>query len=199
MTNSQLFYNDHKVLQRALTAVALLLALTMATPAWAFEVFLNGVKVTNLRNADLSNCAVKFDGDGNIKIISPGYIVTTDKDGNPHVSGSSDLTSSPSAALKSRFVLTYAPNTKVNFAFELFINDKLFKKIGLDQGPFTVELTQALHSGSNSIRVIAKPGDALPGGGENDIAELRILKGTETADGTSVSYTHLTLPTKRIV
>ena len=48
-----------------LLALALMASLT-AAPALAFDVFLNGIKVTNLRNADLRNCSVKFDGDGNV-------------------------------------------------------------------------------------------------------------------------------------
>jgi hypothetical protein len=97
------------------------------------------------------------------------------------------MVGAPAGTLKERYVLVYQPNPKVNFAFELYVNNKLFKKIGLDQGAFTVELTQDLHVGGNAVRVIAKPGDAPPGGTETDIATLLILKGTENAEGTFVA------------
>ncbi len=170
--------------------LCLTMSLFCAAPVWALDVFLNGIRITNLKNAGLQNCSVKFDSEGNIHIISPGYTVAADKDGNPKVSGSSDLTgapASPSAQPKARYVLVYQPNPKVNFGFEVFVNGKTFKKIGLDQGPFTVEMTQDLRAGNNAVRVVAKPGDAPPGGSETDIAMLRILQGNETADGTFVA------------
>ena len=168
-----------------LLALAVVASLT-AAPALAFDVFLNGIKVTNLKNADLRNCAVKFDGDGNVHIISPGYNVLVDKDGNPRVTGTSDFkggTGGAASALKSRYVLVYRPHAKVGYSYEIYVNDKLFKKVAADQQAFTVELTQDLRAGNNSLRVIAKPTGSA-GGAETDTASLQILKGTEEADGT---------------
>jgi hypothetical protein len=159
-----------------------------SVPALAFDVFLNGIKVTHLKGADLRNCSVKFDGDGNIHIISPGYNVITDKDGNPRVTGTSDFkgggaSSSATGALKSRYVLVFRPHAKVSYSYEIYVNDKLFKKIAADQSAFTVELTQDLRLGNNSLRVIAKPTGGASGS-ETDTASLQVLKGTEEADGT---------------
>lgn len=173
-------------MRRLLLACALLASL-VAAPALAFDVFLNGIKVTNLKNADLRNCSVKFDGDGNVHIISPGYNVVTDKDGNPRVTGTSDFKGGSgggsASALKSRYVLVYRPHAKVSYGYEIYVNDKLFKKIAADQQAFTVEMTQDLRAGNNNLRVIAKPTGSA-GGAETDTASLQILKGTEEADGT---------------
>jgi hypothetical protein len=162
----------------------------VALPALALDVYVNGVKATGLKNADLLNCTVKFDADGNLHILSPGYGVTADKDGNPRLSGQSDLVGvkdSLAGKLKMRYVLVYQPNPKVNFQFEIIVNNKPFKKIGLDQGPFTVELTQDLRPGANQIRVIGKPGDAPPQGAESDVAALKVFKGEEKEGGTFVA------------
>lgn len=170
-----------------LTAV---LSATCTAQAFAIDIFINGSKATSLRNADLVNCSVKFDADGNIHIISPGYSITLDTNGAPKLAGSSDLATTKEAMpakLKAHYVLTYTPNAKVNFQFEISVNGKLFRKIGLDSGPFAVELSQALRSGSNVVRVVAKPGDSPGTGGESDVASLRILKGEERADGTFVA------------
>ena len=177
---------------RRLTVLCLAALLTTlcAAQAFAIDIFINGSKATSLRNADLVNCSVKFDADGNIHIISPGYNIELTKDGTPKLTGSSDLATTKEAMptkLKAHYVLSYAPNAKVNFQFEISINGKLFRKIGLDSGPFAVELSQALRSGQNVIRVVAKPGDSPATGGEADVASLRILKGEERADGTFVA------------
>lgn len=176
---------------RQLTVLTLIAAaLLCAAPAFAADVYINGSKATGLRNADMVNCSVKFDADGNIHIISPGYNVTLEKDDTPRLTGSSDLAAAREAnpvKLKAHYVLSYAPNPKVNFQFEVYVNGKLFRKIGLDSGPFGVELSQVLKAGSNSVRVVAKPGDSPATGGESDVASLRILKGEERADGTFVA------------
>jgi hypothetical protein len=191
VADSRLAWTRHGGNMRTWTiGLCLAVSLLVAAPAWAFDVFLNGIRITNLKNADLQNCSVKFDADGNIHIISAGYNVTTDKDGNPRVSGSSDMAGAPqgqAGQMKSRYVLVYTPNPKVNFAFELYVNGKMFKRIGLDQGAFTVEMTQDLHAGNNVLRVVARPSEPPPGGTETDIATLRILKGNETAEGTFVA------------
>lgn len=176
---------------RTLLALALAtFSIAVATPALAFDVYVNGVKATGLKNADLLNCTVKFDAEGNLHILSPGYGVTADKDGVPRLSGQSDLVGvkdSLAGKLKLRYVLVYQPNPKVNFQFEIFVNNKPFKKIGLDQGPFTVEMTQDLRPGANQIRVVGKPGDAPPQGTEADVAALKVFKGEEKEGGTFVA------------
>lgn len=171
-----------KWLHAAVLTATLLLA---AAPAWALDIYLNGVKVTNLKNADLLNCTVKFDANGDLQILSPGYRIEYGTDGQPKVVGQSDLASAKTPALKPKFryVLVYEPNPKVNFAFEVWVNGKMFRKIGLDAGRFTVEMTQDLFPGANSLRVVAKAGDAIPGGEETDAASLRIFRGEAGPDG----------------
>ncbi|MSP91591.1 MAG: hypothetical protein EXR79_07285 [Myxococcales bacterium] len=163
----------------SLSALATLL---VAAPATALDVYINGTKATGLKNVDLVNCQVRFDGDGNLHIISPGYTIQTDKDGVPRLGGESDLVGvkdTLAGKLKMRYVLVYRPNPKVNYQFDVSVNNKPFKKIGLDQGPFTVEVTQDLRPGANTIKVVGKPGDAPPAGNETDVATLQIFRGEE--------------------
>lgn len=169
---------------------ASLLGLLAASPVFANDIFLNGTKVVDLKNVELENCSVKFDALGNLQILSPGYRVVTDKDGKVRVVGSSDLSDAKSARagkLAMRYVLQYTPNPKVNFQFEVLVNGKSFRKIGLETGAFAVEVTQELVAGANAIRVVGRPGDANPNGQESDIAALKIFKGSENADGVFVA------------
>ncbi|MSQ81986.1 MAG: hypothetical protein EXR77_03595 [Myxococcales bacterium] len=170
---------------RKTAAMALLSLMVAAVPAQAAEVYLNGVRITSLKNAELTNCSVKFDVNGDVHILSPGYRIEAAADGSQQLSGQSDYAAArtPTAKTKMRYVLVYEPNPKVNFAFDVWINGKLFQKIGLDSNKFTVEMTQDLVVGYNTLRIMAKPGDPPPGGSEADTTSLKIYHGEATSAG----------------
>ena len=167
----------------ALLLTSLAICLT-AAPAFAADVFVNGLKATNLKLAELLNCTVKFDVDGNIHILSPGYNIVPDKDGQPKLTGMSDLVGNPiptegQGKTKNRYVLVYQPNVKVTVQFDVFINGRAFKKIGLTESAFTIDLTQELRPGYNDIRVVGKPEKSPAGGTESDVALVKVLAGKE--------------------
>ena len=164
----------------------MLALMVVALPAQAAEIYLNGVRIASLKNAELQHCSVKFDVNGDVHILSPGYRIEIAADGSQKIAGQSDFDSAraSSAKPKMRYVLVYEPNPKVNFGFDVWINSKNFRKIGLDSAKFTVEMTQDMIVGKNALRIIAKAGDALPGGTEVDITSLRIYRGEAAADGT---------------
>ncbi len=175
----------------ALATLSAAVVLTAAAPAHAIDVYVNGIKATGLKGADLTNCTVKFDALGNLHIISPGYRVITDTAGKPvRVTGSSDFgnVKAKVAKPKQRYVLLYRPNPKVPYAFTIYVNAKKFRDIQLNTGPFTVDLTARLHRGANAIRVVGKPmGTAPPTGSESDVTRLTVLSGNERPDGTFVA------------
>jgi hypothetical protein len=183
--------------QRALVLpvlAAIMTTLVVPLPVYALDVYINGVRATGVKLAELLNCTVRFDAEGNLHILSPGYRVITDEAGAPRVEGHTDLAGAKpapttAAKLKHRYVLTYQPHPRVNYAFDVYLGSKLFRQIGLDTGPFTVEISQELRAGDNILRVVGRPGDAVPGGGETDVASLRIYAGDATADGTFVART----------
>lgn len=157
------------------------------------ELYVNGMRATGLRNAEMVHCTVKIDADGNLHVLSPGYRVAVDKDGKPlRIEGQSDFgggsAARRAASLSQRYVLVYEPNAKVPFTFEITINGKPFRTIDLGTAAFTVDLTTLLKAGDNGIRVIGKPaGTPPPTSGENDVVKLRILRGEERSDGTFVA------------
>ena len=172
-----------------LTSLALTL---LASPVLATDVFVNGLKATNLRLAELINCTVKFDVDGNIHILSPGYNIVADKEGKPKLTGMSDLVGNPEALsnlgkTKNRYVLVYQPNVRVQVQFEVFVNGKVFKKIGLADSGATWDLTPDLRPGYNDIRVVGKPEKSPGGGSESDVAMIKVLAGKEESDGRFVA------------
>ena len=172
----------------AIAAILIAGALFTAAPAEAIDIYVNGKRATGLVNADLTNCSVKFDAQGNLHILSPGYDVVLDKMGKPvRVTGSSDLKGvvSPTAKPKTSYVLVYQPNAKVGFTFDIKINNKPFRKVGLQDGPFTVGLGTAFTAGGNALHVTGKPaGTPAPGGTEADVVKLLIYAGHELPDGT---------------
>lgn len=156
------------------------------------ELYINGMRATGLRNAEMVHCTVKIDADGNLHVLSPGYRVAVDKDGKPlRIEGQSDFGGAAArrpAALSQRYVLVYEPNAKVPFTFEITINGKPFRTIDLGTAAFTVDVTTLLKPGDNGIRVVGKPaGTPPPTSGENDVVKLRILRGEERSDGTFVA------------
>lgn len=171
-----------------IATTVLVAALFSAPPAEAIDIFVNGKRATGLTNADLSNCQVKFDSQGNLHILSPGYDVVLDKVGKPvRVIGSSDFkgVAGQAAKPKTSYVLVYQPNAKVGFTFDIQINNKPFRKIGLQDGPFTVGLGTAFTAGANAVQVTGKPeGTPAPGGTEADVVKLLIYAGVELPDGT---------------
>jgi hypothetical protein len=177
-----------------LLVVAAVLAAAAATSG-GVEVYVNGVRATGLKSGDMNHCSVKFDADGNVQILSPGYRVEVDKEGNPaQISGQSDFGAPAkrraAGTLEHRYVLLYEPNPKVPFTFELYLNGKQFKEIGLTTSAFTIDATLALKAGENAIRVVATPSGAAPAGGTDvDVVKLRILSGDERGDGTFVAKT----------
>lgn len=175
------------LLKRAAVALAALCVLAFASPASAFDIYLNGKKATGLINADLKRCDVRFDAQGNLHILSPGYNLVLDKDGKPlRVTGSPDLAGvAPAQAQpKASYVLVYQPNPKVPYTFEISINNKPFRSIGLQTGPFTIGLGTAFNAGPNALKVTGKPaGSPPPGGTESDVAKLIIYSGHELPDG----------------
>jgi hypothetical protein len=167
----------------ALCFMILAISLT-AAPAFAADVFINGLKATSLKLAEMLNCTVKFDGDGNIHILSPGYNVEADKDGNPKLVGMSDLVGNPVSSAnqgktKNRYVLVYQPNVKVMMQLEVFVNGQSFKRIGLTESGFTIDLTQELRPGYNDIRVKGKVDKSPIAGTEMDVAMIKVLTGRE--------------------
>lgn len=178
-------FGDSRFASWAMRGAAMALALLIAAPALAVEVYLNGVKLSGLRNAELSGCTVRFDANGDVQIMSPGYRIEYGSDGQQKVVGQSDQAANkPSTTRpKQRYVLVYEPNPKVNFAFDVWINGKLFRKVGLDSARFTVEMTQDMSAGDNTLRVVARPGDTVPGGTDSETTSLRIFRGEAGADG----------------
>ncbi len=172
----------------AIAATLIASALFAAAPAHAIDIYINGKRATGLVNADLLHCEVKFDALGNLHILSPGYNLVLDKTGKPvRVIGSSDLKAVAAKAAKPKtiYVLVYQPNPKVPFTFDIQINGKPFRKIGLQDGPFTVGLGTIFRAGANALKVTGKPsGTPAPGGTEADVAKLVIYGGVELPDGT---------------
>jgi hypothetical protein len=55
--------------------LVLALTITLAAPAWAVDVYLNGVLITGVRNQQFENATVTLDENGNVRIQAPQYRV----------------------------------------------------------------------------------------------------------------------------
>lgn len=181
-----------RLLPGAVLCLLALAALAADGAAPSAEIYVNGVRVTGLRAGEMAHCSVKFDADGNVHVLAPGYRVVTDNEGKPlRIEGQSDYAgrARPKAAATSRrHVLVYEPNAKVPFTFEIQVNGKPFRQIDLGTPAFTVDVSSRLQSGDNTIRVVGKPAGEPPAhASEADVVKLRILAGEEREDGTFVA------------
>jgi len=184
-----MFRSDASTLRSrlALFCFALLAATTLSGSAGAFDVFVNGVRVTgSLKSVVFKGCTVEFDVAGNLLITAPGYkIISEDPNATKGPSTGQPIKPPPQPAkLDNRYVLYYKANGNSHYSFEVYLNGELFREIKPTEASFGVEITERLRKGSNIVRIVARRDPKAPATNATDKAKVLIAQGNEGKDGT---------------
>ncbi|MGI6394862.1 MAG: hypothetical protein ACOX2F_09105 [bacterium] len=100
----------------------------------AAEIFINGTKVTGMKETEIKNCNVKIDSSGNIHIDAPDVKVVDE-----------------SAKLSKEYILSLSFDKPLSNDFLFFINGNEAMKVLKGQKDSVVELNQFLKKGDNIV------------------------------------------------
>jgi hypothetical protein len=164
---------------------ALILSALLPLPALA-SVFLNGVRIDGLTNQTFDKVSsVRFDDQGNVHIVAPGYTVKTMEVPAPAASAPTAPPVAPAApaapaaptptaapvapaappppapAAPTRITQRYwlvteqSAQGKTEYDIDLFINSAWVRKLRNGEGQVITELTRYLRPGKNTVRMMA--------------------------------------------
>jgi hypothetical protein len=157
--------------------VALVGISVFAVPAWAVDVYLNGVLITGVRGQEFENARVTLDADGNVHIHAPQYSVerqdTVDRGpaGQDHASSSDSVTpvrprSDPQPpppeggrGLSRRYWLVAQASAPgmVQYRITVEINGRLVRTFDDSNVPAApIEVTSYLRRGANTVNIVAE-------------------------------------------
>ena len=133
-------------------ALALVIA---ASPAYAGELFVNGVSVEGLTSQNFEKVNVRIDDKGNIWIDAPGYAVkrvTSAPDKDPGV-----VLRDVPAITKHYFVVTEQnPIGMTEYDIDLYINGRFIRSMRSGEDQIVSEVTKYLKPGKNMVQFQAK-------------------------------------------
>lgn len=165
------------------------------------KVILNGVDLENVEVPAQSfvNCEVRFDAQGNIHILAPGFQVKTLPAGTTAPAPAPAPTppaAAPAGPLTRQYFVAVEENARglTRWDVALHINGQRITLIRASAGATAFEISRWLRPGTNSIRLVAA---RSPEGGGSTSAQhyLQIVagEGAVDKDGQVVIQTHLML------
>lgn len=183
-------------------------------PALAQDVYLNGVRITGVKNQDFDNASVRIDSQGNIRILAPHYTVKRQDTTNRGPGGTTKITATsppstprpPTIAPQRPAAKTSSPPTNggsglsrrywlvaevsspgmVQYRIEVRINGRLVRSFSDAEIPTPMEVTEYLRPGNNAVRVTAEK--ITEGGRRSESSRhwLRVVVADGHIEGTAV-------------
>lgn len=133
--------------------------LLLSLPAFAAEVFVNGVNVDGLTNHTFEKVTVRLDEKGNVQIEAPGYSVK-----KVTIAGGEKAPSRPAEVMTQKYFLV-TEQTQVGateYEVDLFLNGKFFRTVKSSEDQLVLDVTKHLRFGTNQVIVQAKKRYADP-------------------------------------
>ena len=140
-------------MQRLLLAIC-----ALSLPAYAVDVFVNGVNVNGLTNHTFEKVNVRLDEQGNVQIDAPGYSVKK-------VTLANDKPAEPTSVLSQKYFLVTEQNAPgmTEYEVDLFLNGKYMRTVKSGEDQLVNDITKQLRPGRNTLIIQAKKRMADPG------------------------------------
>jgi hypothetical protein len=117
-----------------------LLIISITFSALAADLFINGVKVTGMKDTEIKNCNVKIDSAGNIHIDAPGIKIVDE-----------------SAKPSKEYIISISFDKPLSNDFVFFINGKESAKVLKGQQDSILEINPFLKKGENIVAYNSVP------------------------------------------
>jgi len=130
------------------------------------EIFINGTKVTGIKDHEINNCNVKIDSDGNIHIDAPGIKIVTTKE-----------------KLNNEYFIAVSLDAPLSSEFKISLNGKVIGKLDPGMKETLIELGTGVIKGENIISFITEPAEKPVG--------FTILAGTGVKKGDNLEFVPL--------
>lgn len=163
-------------------------ALMAAAPAWAADVFFNGVKVTGaVIGQTFDQVKVEFDGKGDVHITAAGYKV------EPPPAQATALPPPPVAAVARvaapainvpRYWLVLNAERRGHYKVQLRVNGQAVADVPADAPQYVADVTDKLFQGDNQVEVTFLPVPNAPVGPTADAVTVILGHGAQAVDGT---------------
>ncbi len=139
-------------MKRALVALCCL-----SFPAWAADVYVNGVNVEGLTNHTFEKVTVRLDEKGNVQIDAPGYSVKK-------VTLSGDKPEKPDGVITQKYFLVteQSPLGMTEYEIDVFLNGKFLRTLKSGEEQLVTDISKSLKPGKNQVIVQAKKRYADP-------------------------------------
>ncbi len=198
-------------MRRALSALLSLVAFAVATPAFARDVYLNGVKLDSsvlIQSQTFPACEVQFDDKGDVHITAKGFKIDVKPAAGATPAPTSPAPAAPAApvqALSKRYWLISKQPHKglAQYEVDVYLNGKFVKKVRAQDDPVILDVTRSVRPGPNEVKLVATKamGDKRLSSSAADTLEIvlgegQAAGGTVSITKTLVSYTRSAQETK---
>jgi hypothetical protein len=180
---------------RIAAAVAAIVALGAATPAFARDVYLNGVKLDAsvvITSQTFPSCEVQIDAKGDVYITAKGFKIET----KPAASDAAPAPAAPTPALSKRYWLVSKQPRKglAQYDVDVYVNGKFVKKVRAQDDPVILDVTRAVRPGANDVKLVATKnmGDKRLSSSPTDTLEIVLGEGTVGGGTVAITRTVVT-------
>jgi len=167
--------------RRSLTLAVGIGVLVASGNAHAFEIYMNGVKVSGLKGQTFQGCTVRFDENGHVHITAAGYKVERVEDGGKSTAPRSG----------SKYFLVSWPSKPQGYAqydVDVYINGKWLRKIRNHEGQVIQDVTKQISRGK-VVAYFAATKSSDTRLSTSAAHQTRVIIGTGTAGGGTVNIT----------
>lgn len=185
---------------RIAAALAAIVALGAATPAFARDVYLNGVKLDAsvvITSQTFPSCEVQIDAKGDVYITAKGFKIETKPAAGAAAPAPAPAAPPPAAqAVSQRYWLISKQPRKglAQYDVDVYLNGKFVKRVRAQDDPVILDVTRAVRAGANDVKLVATKnmGDKRLSASPTDTLEIVLGEGTVGGGTVAITRTVVT-------